>query len=376
MMKIKIITIQYAHNYGAVLQAYSLKTYLERLKNKVEVVNYIPPMEKNKYVLKLRNQLGKKEAIKHHRIMEWIRNEIDNRKAQPEWEVRYKNFQYFIDDKLTLGKDEVNDVTEIDKDVDAFICGSDQIWNPVIVGDENAFYFLNFKTNAKKISYAASMGNPKVVYSKKFINDTLASFDAISVREDELKELLEESYSLPFVTKVCDPCLLLEQRDFLELIPMAQLESQNFVCSYYINDEGLLNDLFKKRYEIDGKQVIEIRWIRNYRVANKNQRVTLSVGEFLWYIFNCDTLYTDSFHGVVFAILFHKKFVAVYRENARIDALLTELNLKYLHINSLNECNGLGDINWSEVDKKVDVLRKKSKKFLEEALQLEIKEYE
>ena len=120
-MKISIITIQYAHNYGAVLQAFSLKKFLEIKGHQVTVVNYVPPREKRKYSLKLKNSLGKKEAITKLKILEWFRNEIDVKRAQPEWEVRYNNFNDFIEKMLTLGKSEVTDVEALEKDADAFL---------------------------------------------------------------------------------------------------------------------------------------------------------------------------------------------------------------------------------------------------------------
>ena len=362
-MKINIITIQYAHNYGAVLQAYSLKNYLINLGHEVVIVNYIPEVEQNKYGKKLKNQLGKKQAIREFRIIEWIGNEIDIRRAQPEWEQRHLKFNDFIQEKLTREK-QCFDPKDLDIDTDVFICGSDQIWNPVIAGKNNPFYFLNFDTRAKKISYAASMGNPKAVYSKEYITKVLSSFNAISVREEGLKELLENYYDIKGVFIVSDPCLLLHKDDFLKLIPEKQMEDKPFACVYYINDSGLLNDCFNNREELNDERLIEIRWVRNYRVKNQNQRVTLSVGEFLWYVLNCDVLYTDSFHGIVFSLLFHKKFFAVYNKNERIDSLLSLVGLKALHISSLNEASKDVEIVWENVDKKIDLMRTKSQDFL------------
>lgn len=363
-MRIKILTIQYAHNYGAVLQAYSLKTYLENLGNKVEIVNYVPFSEKYKYSLKLKNQLGKKEAIRHLRIFEWIKNEIDIRKAQPEWEIRYNKFKDFIDKMLIAEKEEVEDVADINKDVDAFICGSDQIWNPVIVGDENPFYFLDFPTKAKKISYAASMGNPKPCYSKDFIRNTLSGFNAISVREDELKDLLENYYQIESVKVVCDPCLLLEKKDYLPLITNNKMESLPFICVYYINDSGALHHSFKDIDVLGDKQIVEIRWIRNFGTYNKNQRTGLSVYEFLWYINNCEVLYTDSFHGTIFSLIFHKNFWVVSENNIRIESLLSKVGLKHRIVNSIAECNENMDIDWEKVDEAIDTIRENSRKFL------------
>lgn len=367
-MKISIITIQYAHNYGAVLQAFSLKKFLEECGHQVTIVNYIPQQEKKKYSLKLKNPLGKKEAITKLKIVEWLRNEIDVKRAQPEWKVRYNHFNEFIETKLTLGKCEITEIEHLENDIDAFICGSDQIWNPVIVGEENPFFFLDFDTTAKKISYAASMGNPRNCYKKEYIQRVFSKFNAISVREEQLKELLTNYYGIESINIVCDPCLLLEKKDFVPLIAKNKLENSRYICTYYINDDGLLNDNFKNIVEFDEKQIIEIRWIRNFRVHNQNQKVSLSVSDFLWYIDNCEMLFTDSFHGVIFALLFHKDFWAVYETNSRIDSLLSTAGIEHRHIRNIKEAKHGYSINWEMVDRNIEHYREKSKKFLEQSL--------
>lgn len=350
------------------MQAFSLKKFLEIKGHQVTVVNYVPPREKRKYSLKLKNSLGKKEAITKLKILEWFRNEIDVKRAQPEWEVRYNNFNDFIEKMLTLGKSEVTDVEALEKDADAFICGSDQIWNPVIVGEENPFYFLDFKTMAKKISYAGSMGNPKTCYRKEYLQRVFSDFDAISVREEQLKELLTNYYCIDSVNVVCDPCLLLEKKDFLPLISNKKLEKSTYICVYYINDNGLLNNIFKNMDKLDERQIIEIRWIRNFRVLNQNQKVSLGVSDFLWYIDNCETLFTDSFHGVIFAILFHKDFWAIYETNSRIESVLSIAGIENRHIRNMNEVKQGCSIDWEMVDRNIKRFRDISKRFLEYSL--------
>ena len=251
---------------------------------------------------------------------------------------------------------------------DAFICGSDQIWNPVIVGEENPFYFLDFKTMAKKISYAGSMGNPKTCYRKEYLQRVFSDFDAISVREEQLKELLTNYYCIDSVNVVCDPCLLLEKKDFLPLISNKKLEKSTYICVYYINDNGLLNNIFKNMDKLDERQIIEIRWIRNFRVLNQNQKVSLGVSDFLWYIDNCETLFTDSFHGVIFAILFHKDFWAIYETNSRIESVLSIAGIENRHIRNMNEVKQGCSIDWEMVDRNIKRFRDISKRFLEYSL--------
>ena len=89
-MKIKIITIQYAHNYGAVLQAYSLKSTLTKMGHEVEIINYIPEKERTKYQKKLRNEEGIKSTLLHFKIIKWLKGLLTSIFAQKEWNERYE----------------------------------------------------------------------------------------------------------------------------------------------------------------------------------------------------------------------------------------------------------------------------------------------
>ena len=62
--------------------------------------------------------------------------------------------QYLKMTKQCRSKEEIEKLPLVDVD----IVGSDQVWNPVLLGEYNDIYFLNFRTNAIKASYAASAG--------------------------------------------------------------------------------------------------------------------------------------------------------------------------------------------------------------------------
>lgn len=99
-----------------------------------------------------------------------------------------------------------------DNDFDAFICGSDQIWQVSMPGLNYAF-FLRFASENKRIAYAVSLGSVSIpkFNRKKFVK-VVSGFKAISVRERKSKEMIEE-ICLNSVTHVLDPTLLVG-RDF------------------------------------------------------------------------------------------------------------------------------------------------------------------
>lgn len=372
-MIIHIVTIHYAHNYGAVLQAFSLKKVLENMGHEVYFVNYIPEAEQKKYDKKLRNEIGIRESIKKFRIWRWIKGAIEAKAAQKEWINRYNNFREFIDKYLICGylNGKQLQLNEIQKLVsDAFICGSDQIWNEKITGICNSIYYLGFNDKAIKIAYAASMGTVYVPEgdTKEKIQNWLNKYKSISVREAQLKNMLEEELNIENVNVVADPCLLLNKEDFVEIIDNKIMEDKPYALTYFISETGLLKNIFKNIQSIDGKDIIEIHWKKQIFQKNKKQKNSLKVEEFLSYILNADVVYTDSFHGVVFSLLFHIPFYAIYNENTRIDDLLENVGLKKRHITSLNEKKNTGGIDWEMVDENIEKLRCKSKKFIADSL--------
>ena len=187
-MKVGILTFHDAHNYGAVLQAYALKKYIQKLGYEVKIINY------------------------HHETIPDGYPKEDNEKR---WEKFNKFIKTLIDNEEKVYTKE-EDLEQLD--IDFWICESDQIWNTEITRGFNRGFFLDFKTNGKKISYAVSMGIPELPkeYEQKF-KESLEKLDEISVREESLKQYAEK-----FVDKkieiTLDPTLLLDVSDYEKLL--------------------------------------------------------------------------------------------------------------------------------------------------------------
>lgn len=369
-MKIHIFTIHYAHNYGAVLQAYALKTFLERLGHEVKFINHIPKTERIKYSKKLRNEVGIRYAIKNRKVLDYLKGYITVILAQKEWSRRYDEFDSFISKQLLGGDclgavDTIKDLSNIDTDV--FICGSDQIWNESIVGASKQMYFLGFPTNAKKIAYSASMGKIKKFDGLKEVG-WLTEFDAISVREDELQKMLQDEYHMNDIHITLDPCLILEEKYYASLLKdNYNLSDDDFVLAYFISENGLMKTELSLRDSIFNKKIIEVHWKRQIFQCNKNQRNDLGVGDFLAHIKKADMVITDSFHGVVFSILFHKRFWVLDEDNIRIKTLLKKLDLETQIISKIEDIC-ITEIDWIKVESKLDKLRKESQKYLINAI--------
>ena len=308
-MKVGIITFHWGTNYGGVLQAYALQSFLESIGHEVSIINYNPKTMQDSLLLCFKSR--KFQNIK--RNIELYRKEqnfIPFRKM-------YLNMteRYFTLEELQLNAPKL----------DVYVAGSDQIWNPYIIKSYGKPYFLNFgQINVKRISYAPSFGCQEYPKEElKILSSELKRFDSISYREDTGKDILVSAgYSNS--TWMPDPTLLLPKKEYQKsCTPIGHKKAFSF---FYILQENqiLINSLVEQVKNNGELDVIS----NTFKAFNK-----LSIEDWLGYIKEAEYVVTNSFHGVVFSIIFQKPFVVVPIEgrlkgmNDRIITLLSKFDL-------------------------------------------------
>ena len=240
--KIGILTFQNAHNYGALIQAFALKNYLENNGYIVNVINYANKEIENSYLFTPKNMV---KVGGFHSAKKWIKREKEIILGRKEYKKKWLKFDNFIKKYITNDK-KIFDKNKIDfMQYDYIICGSDQIWNPYLTGGFDDVYFADFNTKATKISYAASLGMSEIKDKEKEKNffKLLQNFDFISVREEALKKYINNHLGLN-VNIVLDPTLLLSEKEykvFLHDIPY-----ENYVLQYTLVDNPRVG-LYGKR---------------------------------------------------------------------------------------------------------------------------------
>lgn len=246
------------------------------------------------------------------------------------------------------------------------IVGSDQVWNSDFTPKMENFYFANFAgKNIHRISYAASLGKkrwPKE-FEKKVI-PLLQKFDAISVREESSVSYLQK-LGIKNVACVCDPTIL-HKADFYRKNFCYKCISCEFTFVYRIREN--ISDSIKS---IFCNQVNE--------VYLQNRKTIVSVSKWLQYIDYSKFVVTDSFHCVVFCLLFHKPFLVILNQSKRIEmnerfsTLLGKVGLEYRCLIG-NEHSAKVDqllnksIDWQKVDLILDEMRDFSLNWLKKAL--------
>lgn len=367
-MKIGILTFHYAHNYGAVLQTYALKKYLENQGCEVRILNYQNETIARSYKIKLPYKYHLSDILHPRLFPSIIKSLLDRSYSKNHWERQHKLFEKFISGMLLEG--DVHKFTKSDlemADVDLIIAGSDQIWNEYLTGKMDPVYFIDFNTCAKKMFYGVSNGRNKVPDAQKeYYSETISKADYVSTREQGLGksigELIEQK-----VSHVVDPTLLLNKEDYEELAESIDV-SEDYIFAYFIVEDEMLMDIAEYIARALKCKLIELHYYKLRSLKGHFQRADMGPKEFLKYIKNAKFVVTNSFHGTVFSVLYEKLFYSVYSSDARKDELLEHLDLRRRHIYSIAEVDLNDCIKYDRVQEKAMEMRLESTEFLQKAI--------
>lgn len=375
-MKIAVLTLPLHTNYGGILQAFALQTILQRMGHEVHVfdkshlvIPYPPLIE---YILLLIKRFIKKYVLFDSHIevfFERNRNRvysIISRNTQ-KFIQRYINTR-IIDDLTTLKQNEY----------DAYVVGSDQVWRPLYFCFGSIDYaYLSFAerwNHVKRIAYAPSFGTNQWEYTVEqtaICGGLLQKFDLVTIREDDGVRLCQEQFHVKAV-QVPDPTLLLTSSDYECLVRNAHTRKSNGQLLVYILDssaetERLVADVAQQKRAIP--------FYISSKVENKyaplQERIQISVEQWLRGFTDAEYVITDSFHGCIFSILFNKPFVVLEnleRGMSRIYSLLRLFNLEDRLITSSKTIDSLKNIDWTSVNQ----IRKEQQSFVEELLKKQL----
>lgn len=353
-MIIGILTYHRCHNYGALLQAIALRYYLCKLGHKVTYIDYFPAYLYDMYApfswAYLKNSPVNEK-------LRYIKNIIFHYKTRNE---RIDSFNQFISKYIEPF------VSSLRDSYDMIIYGSDQIWRKESDTQKyNPIFFGKHQVNAKyKISYAASMGIlPQKEEDKAIIKDYLSSLDKISVRETSLKNLIT---SLDYECSLCvDPTFLLKMEDWRTLFNIREKNGEKYVL-YYKLLGGSFDENQIKTFAKKNKLSLKILHSTASRNPSEKNIVTASPKEFLELVYNADFVFTSSFHGLVFSLLFHKDFYASFSSNSeRASSLLEMIGLSDRLLNPKSAIPFKGkSVNYDFIDEKLSGYRMNSISFL------------
>ena len=356
-MKIGIVTQPLFNNYGGLLQNYALQQVLKRLGHKPMTIDmgYYQPF--TRYLLSTCKEMLR--AVLHH---QWP--QISYYVSKPI--MRKTIMSFFVDehiDKTRTVYSYTNDILE-EEQFDVVITGSDQVWRPIYNKYIEDMYLRFVPANVKKIAYAASFGVDIWEYKAKQTKrcaKCAKRLDAISVRELTGVELCKTHLGVN-AEHVLDPTILAGAETYRPLLK-ENTEEQEYLFAYILDitpeKQAYVESLAKNK----GLKVI---------IQGAGKSATLSVEDWLSMIANSSMVVTDSFHGTVFSILFHREFISIVnaaRGGTRFTSLLSPLDLVH-RIGDVSQLQSLEplSIDWQRVDRFLENERKHSMNFLTNAL--------
>jgi exopolysaccharide biosynthesis predicted pyruvyltransferase EpsI len=365
-MKIGILTLPLHINYGGILQAYALQSYLQKIGHEAWLIN----------------QKSKNEDIISH-VKAIIKIIIGSSAKENETrindEICRKNINEFIQKYIHPKTYEVNSNTDfsyLDKyNFDAYIVGSDQVWRRDYIHNNIDRYYLNCcaKEKNKLLAYAASFGFDNWDYSlkqTKRIQQLAQRFQAISVREDIGLQFCND-FLKKEAQQLVDPTLLLTQTEYLKIANTSQKSETN-------KDKLMLYILDKnKKKEKVISTVSQYLKVDTYHIGKKdNNGIYPSIAEWLTGFFNAKFVITDSFHGCIFSIIFNKPFVAIGNTKRGINRFTTLLNIFNLKDRFINESISREElinilkstIDWDKIHSKIERERARSNEFFNKNL--------
>ncbi len=371
-MKIGIVTFHRAYNFGALLQAYALKQFLQEQGYDAQLVDYMHEAHAQCYRVFRLPRFNFREIRRYWRfpphLLFNLIGIIPHLRSKP-------FFEHFISEYILQdSQPRYTDATlPIQEKFDVLISGGDQIWSAHCAGltDLDPVCFLQGFSSiyCSRVSYGSSGDQHYTPEQMNFIRNTLRNFSHIGVREREMKELLCQAGIA--AEQVVDPVFLLDAAHWRKMLNPSSKKSRKTVFVYDINNASETRRL---AHETARRHNAEIIFMAGYdpMPAQLLHSVPGGPREFLSNLFYADYVVTNSFHALAFSLLFQKQFwINGIRKNPqRHRSILESIGLERRFCDGdLNDALNLPPIDYSGVAPHLDLLIKQSKEFLLNSLQ-------
>lgn len=383
--RVGLVTFTFGQNYGCSLQRYALQKTCEQLGFSAKAI-----------LLSL-DDLCKpnRPGTFRHYEQKWKRAKRDLKLGLYSAPQRRKKRAFAEFEKKFLASTKrfysYAQIEEEEKELafDAYLAGSDQIWNPgaMVVPDSYRFYMLAFAPSEKKIAYAPSLAVSKIAqqYERQY-RERLGDFRFLSARETTGAKELERILGRR-VEQVLDPTLLLTLDDWNVLADQARpLAANDYIFCYSL---GNLEAILRKAKDVQKSLNRPILCFEETReseravrkIAGKDAVVVRNAGpcEFVNYMRNAACVVTDSYHGSIFPILFSRPFLTMMRDsnsqetsmNSRMETLFSTfgLNSRLFVPNCPEDLNDDLPVDFAPVQEILKTERKRSLQYLQRALE-------
>lgn len=364
-MKIGIITFHASFNYGSMLQAWALQTYLKELGHQVEIVNYRSAIQRKIYYRPF-------EWDNRYSMLSSLKRLLFYPASICPLKRKWERFDDFLNTQLNITEEYRSEqaLGDAHLDYDLLICGSDQIWGTA--PDATTAYYGNFADGkTRKISYAASFGQQPEQVDVERVRKNLRGFAAISVREERSRLFLQKHHLAEDVAVACDPTLLLDAEEYGTLMSSTPLIEDSYI--FFYTPVGLPIEYFEIAERLARETGLPVITERAYypkdlrRFSHIRNHIVTGPCEFLNLIKHARYVLGGSFHLQVFSILFEKDFYCINGDrDSRTNNLLAALGLQQRIVSLSHASKALDSepIDWQRVKYAMKTMRESSTDFL------------
>lgn len=353
-MKIGIITFWNSQdNYGQIAQLFAMQTYLRKLGHEPFLIKYtgsqdLPFMyvKKNFFQKIIGVLFNPTKIIAFYNNKKNIKNAVNINKIQN------RSFDDFRDKYIVQSKDIYSSITELKNNpplADAYICGSDMIWNEFV---SNQAYMLDFgDREVKRIAFAPSFAKKEVskIYVDK-IKNFLSNFDFIGVREKSGIDICK-SAGFDNAEWVPDPTMLLSPKDYLKHFDLKDTDDK-YVFVYLLGYELELK--IEEIVKFAKERNLKIKYVASQFREDSYEKIYPSMEDWFENIKNAEFVFTNSFHCCVISLIFNRKFLFIpllghtSTSNERIHSLFEDFRLEREYKGEILKIEER--IDWDEVN--------------------------
>lgn len=363
-MKIKTITCHQVYNPGASLQEFALLAFLQQQGFEAEAVQYKPPyLSQHFNIWAVSNPKLDRPVLRQLYLLAKLPGRILALKKKRNYDAFHKKYIQTTSKKYTSNEELKNDPPV----ADVYICGSDQIWNPIFNNGKDPAFYLDFVPEGKKkISYAASFATAEIPENvQPFVKEMVSKLDAVSVRETSAVQLLE-NLVINGSVQVMDP-VFLHPASFWKHEMVSTIEDDFiFVCDFDSNQE--LKMIAKKIALQNGWKIYTTN--QNIDYADQNFWKE-GPQKFISLLYHSRMVLTNSFHALAFSLIFCKDFRVFLRNEAINTRLEDLLKLAGLEDRMTEDSNLMvSEDRFNEAKLRLEKQIEFSKKFLKDNLKL------
>ena len=374
-IKVGILTRRAGFNHGSSLQAYAMAKFISDAGFDCNIIDYDeysghprwkirPFIENIQWILCKHLPLS---FFPHKYNYLSIRNK------------QYKQFNQFDNQSLPLTNERYSNSDLLRgacRDFDVLVCGSDQIWSPLLYDPVYLFSFLKDK-KVRTVAYAPSFGVSDIELIGSEERELIKKIDCLSCREERGAEMIAKvtGTSCPVVL---DPTLMVDFKDWEKLAKsVPNVEPEPYILCYFLGRDVHQNYIssLAKRF---GCKILNIQMFNRMNSLHSDKEITdLGPIEFLNLIMKAEWICTDSFHATIFAYLFKRKLSVFERfnnsdkenQNTRIHTLLKILDIESVLFHD-NNVNSDFPIDYSKTNNTLKEWKDKSMQYLRESLRL------